>query len=149
MSNLSPQNTYHQNRIKTAGQSELIVMLYDAAIRNLQTAVEELKTEKPRIDIVNNAFNKASGIIAELSASLNFEQGGEIADQQGGEIADHLFNLYCFFGSEITKANIHKEIGSIPKIIEMLEDLRRAWKIAASDASAAPAGRYEGLSING
>lgn len=141
MSNLSPQNTYHQNRIKTAGQSELIVMLYDAAIRNLQTAVEELKTEKPRIDIVNNAFNKASSIIAEMSASLNFNQGGEIAN--------HLFNLYCFFGSEITKANVHKEIGSIPKIIEMLEDLRRAWKIAASDASATPAGRYEGLSING
>ena len=114
MSNFSPKNTYHQNRIKTAGQSELIVMLYDAAIRNLQTALGELETEKPRIDIVNNAFNKASGIIAELSASLNFEQGGEIAD--------HLFNLYCFFGSEITKANIHKEIGSIPKIIEMLEE---------------------------
>ena len=62
MSNFSPQNTYHQNRIKTAGQSELIVMLYDAAIRNLQTALGELETEKPRIDIVNNAFNKASGI---------------------------------------------------------------------------------------
>ena len=55
MSNFSPKNTYHQNRIKTAGQSELIVMLYDAAIRNLQTALGELETEKPRIDIVNNA----------------------------------------------------------------------------------------------
>lgn len=141
MTRYSPQNTYHQNRIKTAGQSELIVMLYDAAIRNLQTAVDELNAEKPKLDIVNTAFNKASNIITELSASLDF--------QQGGEVANHLFNLYCFFNSEIISANVRKQDGSIPQIIEMLEELRRAWKVVASEAGSQPGNHYEGFSVNG
>ena len=141
MTGFSPQNTYHQNRIKTASQSELIVMLYDGAIRNLETAVGELNTEKPKLDVVNNAFNKASNIITVLSASLDFTQGGEVAT--------HLFNLYCFFNSEIIAANVGKKIGSIPNIIEMLEDLRRAWKVIASETVSRPGDRYEGFSVNG
>lgn len=141
MTGFSPQNTYHQNRIKTASQSELIVMLYDGAIRNLETAVGELNAEKPKLDVVNNAFNKASNIITELSASLDFAQGGEVAT--------HLFNLYCFFNSEIIAANVAKKTGSIPSIIEMLSDLRRAWKVIASETASRPGDRYEGFSVNG
>lgn len=141
MTSYSPQNTYHQNRIKTASQSELIVMLYDGAIRNLEAAIEELGATKPRMDIINNAFNKASNIVTELSAALNF--------QDGGEVASHLFNLYCFFNNEITSANIKKEVGNIPSIIEMLTDLRRTWKSISSEGSHQPSIPRAGLSING
>lgn len=119
-----PYSQYKKTEIDTANQGKLIVMLYDGAIKFLNTAVEnmDLKT----YDIVNTSILKAQDIISELLISLNMKEGGEIST--------HLFNLYIYFKKRLLEANIQKNGDIIMEVISHLKILRDAWdKIAAKE----------------
>lgn len=136
-------NTYKETKIKTAGQGQLIVMLYDEAINQLTNAVELLRlnnTEKKdpkRIEQIGKAILKAEEIIAELMVSLDFEQGGEIAK--------NLYNLYMWFTRELMEANISKDLNRILTVKDMLSDLRITWSKIASQS---PSEFREAIGLN-
>lgn len=75
-------STYKETKIKTASQGQLIVMLYDEAIRQLNLALEmlDLKNQDAKIhekiEPIGKAIMKAEEIITELMVSLDFDQGG-------------------------------------------------------------------------
>jgi len=129
-------STYKETKIKTAGQGQLIVMLYEEAARQLNTAVELLtkNTEKKdpgKIEQISKAIMKAEEIITELMVSLDFEQGGEISK--------NLFSLYTWFNRELLEANIAQDLKRIKTVMNMIVELRDVWseisKKAASDTS--------------
>ena len=47
-----PLRAYRHTRIKTATQGQLIVMLYDEGLKQLKTALNELESGQPRLDLV-------------------------------------------------------------------------------------------------
>ncbi len=116
-------HAYKETKVKTASQGQIIVMLYDAAIRNIDQAVEELRGEGSRLDIVNAAFQKARDIVTELSCSLDMETGGEFATR--------LFNLYIWFNRQLMEANFKKDIEPAVTVRNMLLELRDAWATIA------------------
>jgi flagellar protein FliS len=126
--NANPLTAYRETRVKTASPGQLIVMLYDEAIKQSDTAMALLGPEsKPRpedIERINASLGKVQDVITELMASLDFDAGGEIAKD--------LFALYVWFGREILEANIHKDGGRVKAVRAMLADLREAWAEAAS-----------------
>jgi flagellar secretion chaperone FliS len=126
--NANPLAAYRETRIKTASPGQLVVMLYDEAIKQSDTAMGLLgSSSKPRpedIERINAALGKVQDVITELMASLDFEAGGEIAQ--------NLFALYVWFGREMLEANIRKEVGRIAAVRNMLAELRAAWADAAS-----------------
>ncbi len=137
--NANPLAAYRETRVKTASPGQLVVMLYDEAIKQSDTAIQLLGPEsKPRpedIERINVALGKVQDVITELMASLDFDAGGEIARD--------LFALYVWFGREILEANIHKEVGRVSSVRTMLAELREAWADAATKAqggSSAPVG---------
>ncbi|TFG61487.1 MAG: flagellar export chaperone FliS [Spirochaetales bacterium] len=119
MNQTNPLQAYKETSIKTASSGKLIVMLYDAAIRQLTTAVELLKENGKELDKVNNCLLRAQDIVTELMASLDFERGGEIAK--------NLFSLYMFFNQQLINANIRKEPEPMEQILNMLSELRGSW----------------------
>ncbi len=128
--NANPLAAYRETRVKTASPGQLIVMLYDEAIKQLDAAVRYMGDgPKPRpenIERINAALGKAQDVVTELMASLDFEAGGEIAQ--------NLFALYVWFGHEILEANIRKEPSRLTSVRTMLADLREAWAEVASKA---------------
>mgnify|MGYP003351999107 CR=1 FL=1 len=68
------------------------------------------------------ALGKAQDIINELSNSLNYEVGGQIAEQLGG--------LYLHLFQETTKANIENDPKKIAHCIKIMETLYSGWKEA-------------------
>jgi flagellar protein FliS len=124
---------YRQTRIKTAGQGQLIIMLYDGAVKNLDFALELLKMktgkkhDPARIEKIGKAVIKAQEIVTELMVSLDFEKGGEIAK--------NLFSLYTWFNKELLEANISGDITRIGSVRKMLCDLRGAWVEAIAKTS--------------
>ena len=133
-------NAYKETRVKTAGRGRIIVMLYDEAIKQLDSAVELLEQQTKQLDRVNNAIVKAQDIIAELMVSLDFEQGGDIAR--------NLFRLYLYFNDELMEANMKKEPDSIRSVRRLLAELREAWKQIESQAGG-PSGGSQGVNIAG
>lgn len=115
----NPLNAYKETQIKTSSQGKLLIMLYDGAIRQVDTGIHALEAPKPSFDVANSSLVKAQDVITELMVSLDFEQGGEIA--QG------LFNLYMYFNRQLIDANINKDPAPLKEIRRMLDELRSAW----------------------
>jgi len=97
----------------------MIIMLYDAAIRQIDTAVGHIESGTKQLDLVNNAVLKAQDIITELMVSLDFERGGEIAPK--------LFGLYRFFNEQLMEGNLNKDVAPLKNVSAMLNELRGAW----------------------
>ena len=111
---------YRETSIKTSSQGKLIVLLYDKAINSIEKAVALLDSGDKRLDLVNSSIIRAQEIITELSASLDFEKGKDIAS--------NLFSLYIYFNQQLMSANLEKDSSHIKPVITMLQDLRSAWK---------------------
>jgi flagellar protein FliS len=119
-------SSYRETRIKTASQGQLIIMLYGEAVRQLDQAVNLLelngsgKKDPGRIEKIGKAVVKTQEIISELMVSLDFEQGGEIAN--------NLFALYNWFNRELMEANIEQDARRLANIRNLINELREAWQ---------------------
>ena len=111
------QNAYKKASVNTLDQNKLIIMLYDGAIKNASFAVEHMKSGE--IEKVHNCLIKAKNIVTELMATLNMEQGGDIAK--------NLQSLYSYMFSQLIEANMEKKIEPIIVVIDLLKELRAAW----------------------
>ena len=141
-------STYKETKITTAGQGQLIVMLYDEAVKQLTRAIELLelnKTDKKdpgKIEQIGKAVMKTEEIITELMVSLNFDQGGEVSK--------NLFSLYTWFNRELVEANISQDAGRLQTVKNMLFELRNAWSSVASQSPVEPPNSESvGLNIAG
>ena len=114
-----PLSAYRQTRVKTASQGKLIVMLYDEGLKQLQFARDELARPQPDLESVHNAIVKAQDVITELMVSLDFEKGGDIAQ--------NLFHLYMYFNQTLVDANISKDTAGISEVYKHMSELREAW----------------------
>jgi len=139
-------SAYKETRIRTASQGQLIVMLYDEAVKQLDRAVELLglnksgKRDPSRIEVIGKAIIKARDIITELMVSLDFDQGGEIAQ--------NLFALYTWFNKELMEAHMSIDIVRITEVRNMVNELRGAW-VETSAKTSAQGRPVEGVNIAG
>ncbi len=124
---------YQINQVETADPRQLVVMLYDGAIRFLEKGAEFLDDFKT-YDKANQNLLRAQDIITELMVSLDMDKGGEIAE--------NLLSLYTFMKKKLLEANMKKEKEGVIDVIKLLEDLRSAWKEMdlTSGIPSAPAG---------
>ena len=135
-------SAYRETRIKTASQGQLIIMLYDEAVKNLDRALDLLgkndkgKKDPGKIEQVNNAILKTQDIVTELSVSLDFDQGGEIAQ--------NLFALYTWFNHELLEGNIKQDLERITAVRNLINDLRGAWTVIISKNTADNTGKVVG-----
>ncbi|GAB1482376.1 flagellar export chaperone FliS [Treponema sp.] len=141
-------SAYRETRIRTASQGQLIVMLYDEAVKQLDLGLDILAKETPGkkdpslIEKLNIALVKAQEIVTELMASLDFEQGGEIAR--------NLFSLYNWFNRELLQANVARDAERIKAVRTMMDELRSAWNEIVAKTSAEAAGKpASGVNIAG
>lgn len=139
MTHANSVNAYRQTRVKTASQGQLIVMLYQEAVKQLTTAIDLLKTESSELDRVNNAILKAQDVVTELMVGLDFERGGDVAR--------NLFSLYMFFNNQLMEANFQKSMEPLEKVRTMLADLLEAWSQVVDKGNVE--GQQGGLNIAG
>ncbi|GHV84133.1 flagellar protein FliS [Spirochaetia bacterium] len=143
MANSNALSAYRETRIKTASQGQLIIMLYDGAIKMMDHAIELLKANSggkknpSKIEEVGNSIIKAQEIITELMVSLDFEQGGDIAR--------NLFAIYTWFNKELLEAHVSADSQRILVVRDMVNDMRKSWsgaiaKTAADERHAVSAG---------
>ncbi|GHV87213.1 flagellar protein FliS [Spirochaetia bacterium] len=118
-------SAYRETRIKTASQGQLVIMLYDEAVKHLDRGLELLgvndsgKVDPGKIEKISKSILKTQEIITELMVSLDFDQGGDIAR--------NLFSLYTWFNQELLEANVKRDVRRITVIRNMMNELRGAW----------------------
>lgn len=128
-------SAYQKTNITTASQGHLIVLLYEAAVKNLKSALscfdENEKVSVANIEKFSNFIQKTQAIISELQVSLDMEKGGEISK--------NLMSLYIFFNSELLDATFRHDRKKIETVHTMMSDLLSAWRTAAASTANAPA----------
>ena len=126
--------SYRQVAAHTAPPGQLVVMLYDGAIRFLERALVGFQHEDPLEfnSTINNNVLRAQEIINELNASLDLSQGGQIASTLRG--------LYNFMDRQLTASNNRKTPDGIRDTIQRLSTLREAWTEMLQQQGVPPTG---------
>jgi flagellar protein FliS len=121
-------DSYRQTEIESRSPLELVVMLYDGALRFTADARDAML----RRDIRGRQQNlsRALAIVSELQSTLNMDTGGEVAE--------HLDNLYGFVRDRLLEASATQALAPLDEARRVLATLREGW-LAISRASAAAA----------
>jgi flagellar protein FliS len=127
----NPWKSYRQISTLTAPPGQIILMLFDGALRALERALPGFTVEDPAEAnmVIHNNLQRAQDIIRELNYALNMEQGGECAET--------LRNLYEYFERRIQESNIGKRREGIDEVVHHLSILRDAWAtmLTSNDAT--------------
>lgn len=111
------QQAYLQTQVTTTSQGEMVVMLYDGAIKFLQQAKEKIVERNYAEKGI--LISKSLDIIAELDASLNVEKGGELSN--------NLHSLYLYSQGRLLQANLKMDVAIVDEVIKILSSLRGAF----------------------
>jgi flagellar protein FliS len=115
--------TYRANAVLTASPGQLVLMLYDGALRALNGARGgfALGDEDPRrFEVINTQLLKAQAIISELQGTLNLDAGD-------GKFAREMHRLYDYYLRRLMDANLRKTEEPIIEVERLLRDVRNAW----------------------
>jgi len=137
----NPLNAYRETKIKTASQGQLVIMLYDEAVKQIDSAIQLLERKTKQLDRVNAALIRAQEVITELVVSLDFEKGGDIAS--------NLFSLYMYFNQTLMEANMSKDLQSLKRLRPLVSDLRDTWTAVVAKAGTSDTPPRTGVPIAG
>ncbi len=122
MSYASPQ-AYKEAAILTASPEQLVVMLYDGAIRFLRQG--EMAMREGMVAQTNDRLQRAEAIIDELLATLNMD---------AGDISVRLQSIYVFSRKLLVEARVERDPAKVGQVVTFLTDLREAWAQIAGTA---------------
>ena len=121
---------YRESSVLSASPEQLVVMLYDGAIRFLrqtQAAYGEGAWQHG-----SDRMQRAEAIVDELLATLDMEAGGEVAQR--------LQAIYVFCKKHLIEARLERSTDKIAAVIRLLSDLRDAWAQIAAGGGGGGAG---------
>ncbi len=114
-------NHYQNNQINTATPEQILIMLYDGAIRFCHQAIQAMDVGDKAVQ--GEKISRSMAIISEFSHSLDHEIGGRIAADLDG--------LYGFMMRELTRANLKNDRKGLENVVDLLSGLRETWVEAA------------------
>ena len=108
---------YLKTQIQTASREQLVLMLYDGAIRFSDQARDRIVTSD--FEGAHRLLIRAQNIVLELLYALD--------RKTGGEVADNLASLYTYCYNRLVEANVHHAPEKIDESNSVLRGLREAW----------------------
>ncbi len=116
MNNKAAQ-AYFQTKVNTTDQGQLLLLLYDGALRFLQQAREKMIEKDYAAKGI--LISKVIDIINELTNTLNLEKGGSLAE--------NLNNLYFLCTTRLLQANLKMNVEQLDNVSDILSGLRSAY----------------------
>jgi len=117
----NPFKSYRQVATQTAPPGQLVLMLFDGALKSLDLALlgfEHTDFAERNLAVHNN-LTRALDIVRELNGSLDMAAGGQLAET--------LRNLYMYFEQRLNDSNFKKSPEGVQEVMPMLKQLRDAW----------------------
>lgn len=125
---------YHAVRshgqVADASPARLVQVMFEHILSNLaiaQGCMERIRGNLPYADVVAKckAIGKAVRLIGQLDASLNMEQGGQIAE--------NLHNLYLYMLGRLTTANLHNDAQIAIEVSNLVRQIKTGWDQIVKD----------------
>lgn len=107
---------YQQQAVLTATPGQLVVMLYDGAIRFLRQA--DVAMGEGAVAHSHDRLNRAEAIIDELLSTLDMSQGS---------IPQNLEGIYVFWKRLLWEVRLKRDRDKLATLIRQIANLREAW----------------------
>jgi flagellar protein FliS len=116
----NPYAKYQDIRLSTVNKGNLVLVLYDGAIKFLEEAKSRMQTK----DFAGKGLylDRAFGAINELRSSLRYDYDKKLAES--------LNQLYYFMTKQLSLASIKNDVHCIETVIRLLKGLKEAWEEA-------------------
>jgi len=119
-------DVYRRTEVESSSPLELVVRLYDGAIKYVLEAREGIADNDVRKR--TNGVSRALAIIAELQNTLNVKDGGEVARE--------LDKLYPYMSTRLLDVTARADDAAADEVLRLLRTLREAWSQIASNGAA-------------
>ena len=113
----SQYGAYERTYVETADQRQLILMLYDGAIRFMRKGIARIDAND--IEAAHNYLVRSRDILAELLATLKPEKAGEVGQ--------NLKRLYMYIFNRLVEANLTKDREIVAECVKLMSTLREGW----------------------
>jgi flagellar protein FliS len=110
-------NQYLTNSVNSASPEQLMLMLYDGAIRFISLGIQAI--ENGLIDKRAYYINKTSAIVSEFAATLDHSMNPQLAED--------LDALYSYMLNRMMEANLKNDAELLIEVKQMLSELRATW----------------------
>jgi flagellar protein FliS len=117
---------YQAVQATTAEPGQLMLLLFDGAVRFLTRAQRRL--EAGDVAQFAQSIARAQAILAELRSSLNHEQGGEVAE--------NLERLYEFMQRHLSLGLIARSGAHVEQVLRPLQTIREGFQAAVTGSPA-------------
>ncbi len=127
---MSPRgaDAYRKTSVQSSSPLELVVMLYDGAIRFVLEARDAIARNDVRAR--TTAVSRALAIVAELQNTLNVKEGGEVARE--------LDRLYAYMNTRLFEITAKADDHAAQEVHKLLVTQREGWAQIAAKGGAAP-----------
>ena len=115
-------SSYRTTQVQSRTPLELVVMLYDGALKFMGTARDAI--ERRDIPARREALSRTLAIISELQSTLNLAQGGQVAIE--------LDRLYSYSNARLLDAAMKNEVAAVDDVKRVFEILRDGWNTIAT-----------------
>lgn len=111
-------NVSFESEVNSADPHQLITLVFDGILNAISQAQVFMASND--IEKKNSAISKATILIdSGLRAGLNFEQGGELAN--------NLDDLYRFMLNRLMLSHLNNDTQLLIEVQTVVEDIRQAW----------------------
>ncbi len=130
---IDASKSYRQISTLTAPPGQIVLMLYEGAIRSLERALAGFSLRDPAECnmTVNNNLQRAREVISALNVGLDLDKGVELAAT--------LCRLYDYFDRRLQESNLKKTRQGVDEVILHLTELRDAWRTMLTNQNPSPA----------
>ena len=119
---------YRAVKIQTASPSQIMLMLYDGAIRF--ALIAKKKIEEKDYAAKGTYIGKVQAIISELMSSLDFSMAPELCER--------LEQLYLYMMERLTESNLELKTEPLDEVVQLLKTLREGWNEALTSLPSDP-----------
>jgi flagellar protein FliS len=117
---------YREMEVMSATPGQLVVLLYDhllVSLRRARMAIEAGEIER-RLELLD----RSRAVVGELLSTLDFEQGGDLANR--------LRSLYAFLYCELLDQSTRPDTARLDRLTRIVDELRDAWATVAAQSVA-------------
>jgi flagellar secretion chaperone FliS len=104
--------------VATADNVQLIQMLFDGLTESLASAKGHIQNNA--IEEKSKAISRAGRIVVGLQGALDFERGGELAQ--------NLNELYAYVTRRLFHVNAYNDLTVLDEVQSLIKDIAEAWK---------------------
>lgn len=108
--------------VATANNVQLIQMLFDGLIESLAMAKGHIQNRA--IEDKSKAIARAGRIVVGLQGALDFERGGELAQ--------NLHELYAYITRRLFHINAQNDLEALDEVTALIKDIAQAWQVLPS-----------------